>query len=125
MELNNYQVKLLLAYLNEATDYNEHKAILIGKLEQWLKEKHADDCWGIVRWCDEDIELQLKEHGITPTPGIVDDIRTSSPVRHIQDSMIDDGWNVIDYAISDWVAEQEAKGVDRETLYSNPVQIAN
>lgn len=55
--------------------------------------------WGIVRWCDEDIEARLQEDGIKATENNIGMIRTEVDDA-ICDYMCEAGWGVIDRAIA-------------------------
>ena len=69
---------------------------------------HEDGEWfGIVRWCNEDIEEALRQRGIPVTQHNVDEIRVRCEHHFFADAMIETGWNMIDSYID--IAEMEGQ----------------
>ena len=60
-----------------------------------LKGETHRKTWGQVAWCDEDIETALQNKDHTPTPELVAAVKDTWPVRHIDDSMVEFGWDRI------------------------------
>lgn len=65
-----------------------------------------EDWWGIVRWCDEDVENALELGEIEPTKENVAKVRNMIE-RHITDFMIECGWEMIYDAIDSLVCTGE------------------
>jgi hypothetical protein len=59
---------------------------------------------GCVHWTDEDIRNKLEELGIGVTPSILDAAKCTYALRHIDDRMIELGWDLIELAIRDTTA---------------------
>ena len=53
----------------------------------------------IVRWCDNDIAEALGEYGVEATESNIEEVKMRC--RHIEDRMIESGWDVIESAIQD------------------------
>lgn len=57
--------------------------------------------FGIVVWSDDDIREKLKEHELPVTEENVEKVRDSYAARHIDDTMTEAGWEVLDSAVLD------------------------
>lgn len=64
-------------------------------------ERDNIEFFGIVRWCEEDIEEALRQRGYNPTPEMVAVIRNCCNHHCFTDYMIEAGWNMIDRYISE------------------------
>jgi hypothetical protein len=63
-----------------------------------------DECrvlghFGCVHWTDEDLNLKLEELNFAATPQLVTALKSGYVLRHIDDRMIERGWEVIEQAI--------------------------
>jgi hypothetical protein len=58
------------------------------------------DVFGVAMWSDEDVSSALREAGVPVTPANVRSIRSSHYGRHIQDYMIERGWELLEVAVS-------------------------
>lgn len=59
------------------------------ELPNYYQACEANDHFGRVHWTDEDLLTKLTELKIEPTPGIIEDVKSSYAVRHIADRMIE------------------------------------
>jgi len=59
------------------------------------------DTFGHVSWCAEDIKTALKERGKPLTDDNIDAVSASYYCRHIEDSMIERGWENIYMAVEE------------------------
>ena len=58
--------------------------------------------FGLVRWCDDDIAEKLREMDIDPTPAHIAAVRSLCEDGHcLEDTMIEAGWNTIEYLIDE------------------------
>lgn len=57
--------------------------------------------FGCVHWTDEDLQSKFKQLGVPATEKILNLVRSSYVLRHIDDSMVRIGWEVIEQAIVD------------------------
>ena len=60
----------------------------------------APDVFGLAMWSDEDVASALAENGMPGTPENIRAVRNSHCCRHIQDYMIERGWELLEEAIS-------------------------
>jgi hypothetical protein len=60
----------------------------------------APDVFGIAMWSDEDVASALRDAGVPDTPANIRAIRSSHYGRHIQDHMIERGWELLEVAVS-------------------------
>ena len=78
-----------------------------------IPKKDDIEFFGIVRWCEEDIEDALSRFGYNPTPEMVAIIRNCCNHHFFTDYMIEAGWHMIEGYISengdrlDAIAERE------------------
>ncbi len=91
-------------------------------------EDMADDCktmalreelgklgrWGIVIWCDEDIEEELNQLDIPVTPEMVNHVRNYVK-GEIEDRMTETGWQFINDAIH-YIRESQTKGAKESAV---------
>lgn len=59
------------------------------------------DHFGCVHWTEQDLRGKLKERGVPITSDVLDALRATYALRHIDDRMIESGWNAIEQAIED------------------------
>ena len=58
--------------------------------------------FGVVRWCDDDIAEKLREMDVEPTPTHIAVVRSFCENGHcLEDTMIEAGWNTIEYLIDE------------------------
>lgn len=57
--------------------------------------------FGCVHWTEDDLQSKFKELGVPMTAEILDLVKSSYALRHIDDSMVKAGWEVIEQAIVD------------------------
>ena len=60
-----------------------------------------NEWFGIVRWCDEDIESALEDQGFEPTEENVAKLHNLVDNHWFEDMMIEAGWNYIYEQIAD------------------------
>jgi hypothetical protein len=61
----------------------------------------ANEHFGCVHWTDEDVRSKAEELNLTLTEEMLDSVRSTYALRHIDDRMIEQGWEVITQAIFD------------------------
>ncbi len=61
----------------------------------------VNDHFGCVHWTDEDLRTKLRELKVPITTEMLDSMRASYALQHIDDRMIELGWEVITQAIFD------------------------
>jgi hypothetical protein len=57
--------------------------------------------FGCVHWTDEDLHAKLKELEVPITPELMSILKTGYSLRHINERMIETGWDVIEESILD------------------------
>lgn len=67
--------------------------------------KSEEDWFGIVRWCDSDLENALERYGLEPNDEMIGELRRRCDTHHLEDCMIAAGWDYIDYTISEMERE--------------------
>ena len=63
----------------------------------------TDNEWfGVVRWCNDDVEALLIDMGVEPTAENIDKVRCACENNHyFTDSMIEAGWISMEYIARD------------------------
>ena len=61
--------------------------------------------FGCVHWTDQDLRNKFDELRIGFTPAALDAVKCTHTLRHIDDRMIELGWNLIELAILDTTLE--------------------
>jgi hypothetical protein len=61
----------------------------------------SNNHFGCVHWTDEDLQSKFRELGIPVSEEILDVVKSSYLLRHIDDRMIELGWEIIEEAIVD------------------------
>ena len=84
-----------------ATALKESSVTSSSELPNYFEACKANDHFGCVHWTEEDLASKLRELNIPPTPEIIDDVQSSYAVRHIEDRMIERGWEAIEEAIAE------------------------
>ena len=78
-------------------------------VEVWKPiKKDADEWFGVVRWCDDDIKNALEIQGIAVTENNVDKLHRMCSHHSFTDMMIEQGWEFIYSMIAqnDWEKEE-------------------
>ena len=63
--------------------------------------RSSGDVFGVVMWCDGDIASQLNEQGVEDTVDRIRVVRESYLARHIDERMVEFGWDVLEQAVSE------------------------
>lgn len=75
--------------------------------EQIRKALNEPDYFGVVRWCDGDIEEALSNHGYKVTDDAIAIIRKQCEHHFFKDNMIASGWHCIDCYIEECAEQLE------------------
>lgn len=59
----------------------------------------SGEWFGLVRWCNDDIEAQLEECGVPVTDANVSAVRTKLEKHWFADHMIEAGWDFIENTV--------------------------
>lgn len=79
--------------------YNEYDEYDSREIEVWMPN---NECFGIVKWNNEDLACALVDSGIDATQENVDKLRCiCENNHHFTDGMIEAGWEMIHYLISE------------------------
>lgn len=89
------EVKKQLRSAFGASVARRSKVTFPDRLPEYYEACRANDHFGCVHWTEDDIENKLRELEIPITPAMIDDIKSSYAVRHIEDRMIERGWEAI------------------------------
>jgi hypothetical protein len=63
--------------------------------------RSSEDVFGVVMWSDSDIASQLNEEGVEDTADRIRVVRESYLARHIDERMVELGWDVLEQAVSE------------------------
>ncbi|MGB7556090.1 MAG: hypothetical protein WBM04_17080 [Candidatus Korobacteraceae bacterium] len=61
----------------------------------------SENVFGVVMWSEDDIAWQLKEQAVPDTAENIRAVRESYYGRHIDDQMLEQGWGVLEEAVSE------------------------
>lgn len=82
---------------------------------EWREgDAKSTDFFGVVRWCDEDIEDALTKSGYKVTDEAISIIRRQCEHHFFKDNMIETGWDTIYCYISECKAQLERSEEDPE-----------
>jgi hypothetical protein len=91
VQLNSTQRNYLLSLLKS-------RRASTARLLAW-QLKTAEDVFGVTMWADDDIRSKLQEYEVPDTPENVEKVRHSYYGRHIDDRMVECGWNVLEQGV--------------------------
>lgn len=63
--------------------------------------QNSEDVFGVVMWSNDDIASELREQSVPDTPKNVLAVRESYIGRHIDDRMVEHGWDVLKESVWD------------------------
>lgn len=81
---------------NRVCDYEIVKCAAMQAENSSCAKTPEEDWFGVVRWCDEDLEEALRKFGYEPTADAVALIRANCEHHAFKDRMIEAGWDMID-----------------------------
>ena len=88
---------------------NGYKALIVTlPAYEEPRNPEKEDWFGNVRWCNEDIEYALDEHGYRPTDEAVAVIRKKCEHHSFWDGMVETGWDYINAYIDESKDELDA-----------------
>lgn len=96
---------LISLFLKLMVSARKSGGLYCGGIAAGEREK-SETYFGVVRWCDEDIKSALEGRGVEATEELVGEIRNRCEHHHFTDSMIEAGWNTIEYIIDDVLGEE-------------------
>jgi hypothetical protein len=73
-------------------------------IDDFLSRLSDDTNFGLAYWCDDDVRTALKRAGIDPdrvTDTEMESIRETYYCRHIDDVMVEHGWDAIEQAVQE------------------------
>jgi hypothetical protein len=72
-----------------------------GEIAESFETCRALGHFGCVHWTDEDLKARLEELNVPVTAEVLSKLKVSYSVRHIDDMMVERGWEVIEDSILD------------------------
>ena len=102
--LAEFAADLALQFQEADPDTNFDEFIETALLQRFApqdKDEKPEEWFGIVRWCEEDIEERLRYFDYEPTENAVALIRANCEHHMFKDSMIEHGWHLIDCYIQE------------------------
>jgi len=125
--MRSYSVTIELSGISKKQIKSRLKAAFSSEIAQGARiakagviDESFDTCralghFGCVHWTDDDLKARLEKLNVPVTAEVLINLKISYSVRHIDDMMVETGWEVIEDSILDIVdAKTQEKHPSRE-----------